>query len=305
MKIKRFMFLWVPLLHFLCVGYCFGTCQKPNIKVPVDFSFKDSQYQIDWIYRSLDPRLSFAGQTVVPDTLSTDGGKLSLTFCLPGNVTGDRLIFSFGPRQLSTSVRPVASDGAMAPVLFLLQSPPNWLIVRSATWDVAADGSPLITVSIYNTSNVGAAQTGPSVHLLLTQGPMSCFGEPDSQQVDVKVSVHDNAPTVISKDEPFPDPVRRSASIASEGCDVNADLELGTTKEVKGNSSLIVRFKLSGKKLMYRMTNGTNLDLYSWADVPGRVALFKGDDVFPKCMSLDQGGRSVPIAVLGLRSCGQ
>ena len=296
----RQQLLSLPTMLIICVASAFGSCQPSNVTIPVDFSFQDPQLQIDWIYRSLDPKVSFQGRTFMPDTLSTDGGKLSVTFCVASNLTSGTLSFSFGPRQLSTATRPIGTDGLMTRILFLLQPSPDWLMVRSATWNVSADGVPLITVSIYNPASASTTETGPSVHLLLTTGPASCFGAADHEEIPVNVSIHNNAPIVISKDESFPEPVKRSSIIDSKGCDMNGDLELGKTDNIKSDTSLTVRFKLSGKKLIYKTTGGGNLDLYSMADVPGRVLLFGGGRTFPRCMNLD---RHIPLAALGFRSC--
>ena len=292
--------LYLPTVLVICVASCFGSCQPPDVTIPVDFSFQDPQLQIDWIYRSLDPNVSFQGKTFMPDTLSTDGGKLSATFCVAGNLTSGTLNFLFGQRQLSTATRPISTDGVMSRILFLLQPPPDWLIVRSATWNVSADGVPLITVSIYNPASASTMETGPSVHLLLTTGPSACFGEADHQEIPVNVSIHNNAPVVISKDESFPEPVKRSSTIRSNGCDMYADLELGKTDNIKGDTSLTVRFRLSGKKLIYKTTGGAKLDLYSMPDVPGRVLLFDGGRTLPRCINLD---RHVRLEALGFRSC--
>jgi len=298
---------WLGSLLFSLSGTLFSgsagaTCSPQSITVPVDYWFADRQYQLDWIYNSLDTSLTSAGKTFSPNSISIAVGKLHTTFCLPGDLTTDDLTFAFGPRQLKTERRPVVG-GVMSLITLGLQPPPDWIIIRDATWKTS-NGSPMLDLSVYNFGDPNNFQQGPSVHLLLSSGPAQCFGIPGTQVINVNVAMRGDALGVSSRDPSFPDEITRSAQVSTMGCNVFADVELGAIKSMKGGESLSVRFKLSGKTLPYESPGGQKYDLYSFQDVPLRVAVLHGGNAYPKCMSIaSEGEPAIPLSAGHFKSC--
>jgi hypothetical protein len=265
-------------------------CRGTEETAPVRFRFADAQYQQEWLYQSFQPSLLVDTNPIYPDRSSVRDDEFDLVFCIP-KVGPRQIRFNYGPRQLGTSRRPAGPDGIDSTIFILLEPAPDWLVVSNATWDIDhQSGSPLITFTLQNLSATPNV-SGPQVNLLLSPGGGACFGLNGYEEVNVGVFIAAHSITTVEIVPGFGNQVQRTAKINDQGCNFSALIPLGTALNVNPGDTVNVRFKLNGRSDVFRRSNGSRTDLFSFTEVPVRVLAFAGQNIFPTCLEIKFDGQ--------------
>ena len=221
-------------------------CTDQDVVFPLVFQFADSTAQLDWIYGSLEPKLSHSsGASYTPASARVVDGTYQLTFCVPAGQARDAFVATLGPIKLQIAARPVsvitseraaretnlrAGDRAIPTVFFLDQPGPNWVIVRSirrVSLDKPAERW-LLEVEIMN---FGQEHPGASVGLGLYEGGVACASPSGGVTVPVVITVSQSTVRVASADPEYRELESREAELESNPCSDGSTLKasLGST----------------------------------------------------------------------------
>ncbi len=173
------------------------------VQIAAEFQFSSNAASVEWMYRSLRPRLKIGRQNFTPKNVSIDEKSLNSVFCIEdGHLPekGGRFFFDIGPRQYSIVLRPIVpytklrpsmgasalSEGQMK-VSIIDQEVPTWITLRQGRLLRAAGGAILVELTLHNWSSSAVPVT--ELHLFASSVPFPevviCRESDSAQTVDL------------------------------------------------------------------------------------------------------------------------
>jgi len=287
----------VNLASAQCVS---NASYQDTVKVTTTFQFKNPEFQANWIYYSLHPRLEGKWSYRKATSSELNGGGLTASFCIPVDELpqpNSKFKFFFGARMLEASLRPIEwqetafvdsdgkkiREGKMPIINFSYQPDPDWLVVTDTKWVFTNKGSRRMELQLYNFGN----SIHPTVYLGLeaSRPPSAVCWDPGSTryaEVPVFIRVEKGELKAASGDPQSPEPIARKAKLSLNNCSNSSfTLELGPTGPIAGKQTLRIRYSFE------KSSSTRHTPLYPAPFDRWRTTLnIWGDRVFPQSVDV-------------------
>jgi hypothetical protein len=167
-----------------------------DLEIPIEIEFRNPEYRHDWIFRSLQPRLTVGGSYEgIPHLQRVEDGKFLLVFCVRGEhlKRHTKLVLRLAADTMKLAPRPITwrgegrdRVGTMAKISLLDRPDTDWVAIRAvrAIPDVAGQAT-LLEVSL---TNFGPFESGHD--RLVIDGrisiPIGCMGPDNSEAIHLQ-----------------------------------------------------------------------------------------------------------------------
>ncbi|NKC17655.1 hypothetical protein CWC29_002155 [Pseudoalteromonas sp. S4498] len=220
------------------------------------YKFANPFYQTEWVYRSLNPRLT-AKELDYPIRQKQDSienGFYIARFCLYTEDKGvtDTTI-TIGARDHDKRLQSTRWEqldekayGTAKPLVLIDQPDPDWVITKSAKWLTSSEGKKRLVVSLYNPFDT--TYPGANISMALGDSYMYCISTGSTQIM--KVALRKSADLDLRSEDPdLGELIERTANIQLGPCgehDLRLDFGEFSSLSPKEENRIIYTFEISG-----------------------------------------------------------